>query len=232
MIPIRTSRWLSLRVAVGVGGILLLALASPGCALIMPDSFFPEGEYGPFETFTELAPATGERAPPFALVDLDGHEVALDDLSGQPLLLIVGSYTCPMFRFRQRWIRDLTDDYAGRAHVVIIYATEIHPVGSPSPATGAEWDVCANLLGGVRLGQPPDLAARRERAIYAKDAMDLETLVLIDGMDNAVWDAYGRGGAPAYVIDSEGRIVHRRVWIEPDEIRVALDQLLDPVPAE
>lgn len=208
--------------------ILAIATAAPGCAVVMPDAFFPEGEYGPFETFTSIAPATGDPAPPFTLVDLNGDDVALNDLIGEPLVLIVGSYTCPMFRFRQRWIRDLTEDYEGRANIVIIYATEIHPVGAPSPATGAEWDVCANLLGGVRLGQPSSLDARRERAMYAKDEMDLETLVLIDDMDNAVWDAYGRGGAPAYVIDGEGRIVHRRVWIEPDQIRDALDQLLDP----
>lgn len=47
-----------------------------------------------------------------------------------------------------------------------------------------------------------------------------------DGMDNGIWKAYGAASSPAFVIDREGRIALRQVWLDPKGIAQALDRLL------
>ena len=40
------------------------------------------------------------------------------------------------------------------------------------------------------------------------------------------WRAYGAASSPGFVIDRNGRIVLRQVWIDPEEIDTVLDSLL------
>ena len=50
--------------------------------------------------------------------------------------------------------------------------------------------------------------------------------MLIDEMNNAVWQAYGAASSPAFVIDTKGKIAARQVWINPKELRQVLSRLL------
>jgi cytochrome oxidase Cu insertion factor (SCO1/SenC/PrrC family) len=45
------------------------------------------GEQSAFDPSVSAAPVKGARAPDFTLTDLDGDEVSLSDLRGQPVLL-------------------------------------------------------------------------------------------------------------------------------------------------
>ncbi len=45
-------------------------------------------------------PHTGEVAPDFELLDLDGTPVRLRDLRGRPVVIEFGSYSCPIFSDR------------------------------------------------------------------------------------------------------------------------------------
>ena len=58
--------------------------------------------------------------------------------------------------------------------------------------------------------------------MFARQAMQSNARFVVDGMDNRVWQKYGRAPSAAFVIDQAGRIVLRQPWVEP----VALDEVL------
>ena len=92
----------------------------------------------------------GDTAFDFTLYDLNGDSLRLGEaLSyGKPVLLIAGSYTCPVFRQKSSVINDVISFYAGQVDVYIIYTLEAHPDGdtsvyfgyvNPTTHTGFVW---------------------------------------------------------------------------------------------
>jgi len=179
--------------------------------------------------FPEAAPSPGKTAPDFVLESITGEEVRLGDLIGErPVVLQVGSRSCPVFRYRRFGMGELYDEYRDRVRFVVVYSREAHPVGSKSPYTEGEWDLAINRLAGVRLGDPSTYDERRKRARESRDVLKIEAEVLVDGMDDRVWRLYGAAPSPAYVIDRGGRVVLTQAWVDPGEIRETLEGLLAP----
>jgi len=192
---------------------------------------FPHAPGPRLAHFDGTSPAPGERAPGFTLPDLRGGEVALASLLGErPLVLVLGSESCPVFRHRRHWLHALVRRYRERVAFLAVYTREAHPVGSPSPYTGEEWDLWVNRLSGVRVAEPGSLPERVRQATRAREALDLEIPVVVDRMDDAVWRAYGAASAPVFVIDAQGRVVARQVWSDPAALRETLDRLLEAPP--
>lgn len=178
--------------------------------------------------FPEIAPAAGEPAPDVELRDLAGNRVALAELLGErPVVIQLGSYTCPVFRYRRFGMAKLHRDYGDRVRFVVVYTREAHPVGTKSPYSEGEWDTWVNRVTGVRLGEPADRAERRERAAEAHRELELPGEILVDGMDDRAWELYGRAPSPAFVVDREGKVALAQRWVRPKAIRRVLDRLLD-----
>jgi hypothetical protein len=195
------------------------SLTAAGC--------FPTQAGPRLEHFASTSPEPGTPAPLFALPDLRGEEVRFPSAgSGRPLVLALGSETCPVFRHRRHWLHALERSYRERVDFLAVYTREAHPVGSPSPFTGEEWDIWVNLVAGVRVREPQNLDERIEQARHAAEALDLKMPVVVDRMDDAVWRAYGAASAPVFVIDAEGRVAERQVWSDPSALRDVLDHLL------
>jgi peroxiredoxin len=189
---------------------------------------FPKKPGLRLQHFATSAPEVGSLAPDFELLDVSGLPVRLSDLLGEkPIVLQFGSHSCPVYRYRRFSVRELYDDLGERAHFLFIYTLEAHPVGSKSPYSEKEWDTWWNRLAGVRVQQPGDLEERRELARFSTEQMEVDARVLVDGLDNAVWKAYGAASSPAFVIDQEGRVAARYVWIEPKRIKEAILSLLE-----
>ena len=177
--------------------------------------------------FPQTAPAEGAEAPEFELATPEGETVRLSDVVGEkPVVLQVGSHTCPVYRYRSRGMRALHDDYAGRARFLVVYTGEAHPVGTASPYTEDEWNPWINRVAGVSLPDPESYEERRERAGFSREKLEREVLYAVDRMDDAVWKSYGAAPSPAFVIDRDGRIALSQVWVDPDGIRRTLDALL------
>lgn len=196
------------------------ALVSVGC--------FPKSPGASLAHFPDAAPAVGQPAPDFILETVDGGEsVRLQDLVGdKPVVVQLGSHSCPVYRYRRHTMDNLWEDYADRVHFVVVYTTEAHPVGSKSPYSDAEWDPMINKLTGVRVTEPETLDERRDAAASSKADLGLPVPVLVDTMDNAVWSAYGEAASPAFVIDLDGEIALSQPWVHPKDIRATLDRLL------
>lgn len=207
------------------GGLLALALlATTGC--------FPRQAGPGLSHFADQAPAIGAPAPRFELRGLDGETVSLDELVGErPLVLQLGSHSCPVYRYRRFGMRELWEEYRGRVGFLLLYTVEAHPRGTPSPyrdpqRNGGEWDLLLNRVVGVRLPRATDLDERAAAARRSAEALEIPYPVAVDGMDDAVWRAYGAAPSAGYVLDRRGRVVLVQPWIDPAEIRLALDRLL------
>lgn len=204
------------------------ALVLVGLAGLALGSCFPH-EAGPrLAHFDELAPRIDDPAPAFELRSVDGTLVELGDLVGeQPIVLQLGSRSCPVFRNRRHWVEGLIEDYGGRVRFLVVYTLEAHPAGSKSPYADEEWLTIFNRAAGVRIPQAQSLEERMAEARLTRDRLELTSTVLVDNLDNGVWNAYGAASSPAFVIDRSGRVVLRQVWIDPKEIRRTLDRLLE-----
>ncbi len=201
-----------------------IAMLSSGCALLFPIEAGEELAH-----FPETAPEPGQPAPELEVRRLDGSTVSLSELVGdQPIVLQLGSHSCPVYRYRRFDIFKLQRDYQDRVQFVVVYTTEAHPVGASSPYRDHEWLSFPNWITGTRVSQPATLAERIAQAQWSSSALKREDLILVDEIDNQTWKTYGAAPSPAFVIDNEGVVVLRQPWVEPKGIRLALDQLLDP----
>ncbi len=198
---------------------LTVSLLALGC--------FPHGPGNRLAHFAEQAPSVGDPAPDFRLVDLEGNTVELSDLIGdKPIVLRLGSHSCPVYRYRRFDLEPLIEDYRDRVHFLTVYTLEAHPVGSESPYTEDEWVSLPNRLTGVYVKQPETAEERMKTARDSHRKLDLPEPMVVDDMDDSVWRAYGSASSPAFVIDRQGRVALRQVWVTPKEIRRVLNDLL------
>jgi hypothetical protein len=189
---------------------------------------FPH-EPGPrLSHFADAAPALGETVPDLVLSDLSGNEVVLADLLGNgPVVLQLGSRSCPVFRYRRYGMEKLQERFGDRVQFLVIYTQEAHPVGSKSPYVDREWNPWINRWTGVRITQPTTDEERRQLAQATLEDLELRGQLMVDGLDNAAWLAFGAASAPAFVLASDGRVVLSQVWVDPKPIADLLEELLD-----
>jgi len=186
---------------------------------------FPTKPGPSLKHFESEAPNVGDIAPTFALQTLEGQNVSLDSLIGEkPIVLQFGSHTCPVYRYRRFGMRQLHEKHKGKAHFLMVYTLEAHPVGSPSPYSNKEWVSLWNRIPGVLVSQHEDYKERLEQAQYSKKTLQkyYQYQYLVDTIDNKVWNHYGSAASPAYVIDLSGKIALRQAWVNPKEIDTIL----------
>lgn len=202
--------------------LLLVCASQTACSLLFPTE---AGES--LSHFDATAPAVAAPAPDFELTDIDGNDVALHDLVGdKPVVVQLGSYSCPVFRYRRFDMQELQREFLGRVDFVVVYTQEAHPVDSINPYVDRIWNPVINKVVGVNLPEHKSAEQRRTQASATYDLVELDSLFLVDGMDNAVWRQYGAAPSAAYVVDLQGNIYLRQPWVYPKEIRKALNEIL------
>lgn len=186
----------------------------------------------PFQTppiETNGRPA-GENAADFSLYDLQGDQFNLEEalLQGKPVLMIAGSYTCPVFRNKIPLINEIQATYADQLTTVIVYTAEAHPDIDISPYYGAVNTHAANFAEGILYMQPTTYGERSTVAADMLDAMPIDVPILIDGPCNEWWNYYGPAPNIAYLIDVNGMIFSRHGWLDkfPQDINCDIDSLL------
>ena len=177
--------------------------------------------------FATAAPAEAAPAPDFELTDIDGNTVTLGELIGdKPVVVQLGSYSCPVFRYRRFYMQELQREFAGRVDFVVVYTQEAHPYDAINPYEDRVWNPLINKAFGVNVAEHKTLEERRQRATATFAAVELDSRFLVDSMDNAVWEQYGAAPSPAFVLDRDGTIRLRQAWVNPREISAVLSELL------
>ncbi|MBA2237998.1 MAG: hypothetical protein H0W24_04760 [Lysobacter sp.] len=203
-----------------LGGLVIFA---SGCA-----SLFPVEADEDLAHFATQAPQLGQAAPELEARRLDGTPVRLSEMldGKRPVVLQLGSHSCPVYRYRRFDIAKLQREYAGEVAFVVVYTIEAHPEGSKSPYREGEWLTNINRITRTRVQQPESTEARIAQAIWSTEKLGRNDMVVVDTFEDQTWQRYGSAPSAAFVIDTAGNIVLRQPWVEPDGIRRALDGLL------
>lgn len=172
----------------------------------------------------------GDTAYDFTLYNLNGDSLNLKTAlsNGRPVLLIAGSYTCPVYRNKVPVINDLINAYAGLLDVYIIYTVEAHPVIDTSVYFGYVNTTSQNIQAGILYQQPTTYGERKAVLTDMLAGMNTFAPVFIDGPCNNWWSVYGPAPNNAYLIDTNGIIFAKHGWFNkyPDNIYCDIDSLL------
>jgi len=188
----------------------------------MKGSDFSEFDEGPMHDMFG-GPQKGQEAPDFTLTTIDGKIISLSSYIGKkPVVLEFGSYTCPVFREKNPSMEKLHSKYGNDAAFFIIYVTEAHPSGDPSPYTGKEWVTAPNKSKGILYRQPVNMSQRTDLAKDAQSNLNIQIPIIIDNMNNSAWKAYGKTPNAAYIIGTDGQIKLRQGWFNPSQFEKVL----------
>lgn len=166
----------------------------------------------------DAGPAVGEGAPAFELPGLDGKPVTLASLRGKPTVIEFGSYTCPIFRRKVDAIEAIRREFGDQVNWVLVYTREAHPTDG--------WVVEANERAGIRIPQHKTFEDRVACARLTAEKLPVGMLVAVDGVDDKVTNAFAGHPNRGYVLDGDGKVVSKQVWIEAAATRAALRHLL------
>jgi hypothetical protein len=172
----------------------------------------------------------GENAADFTLYKPNGDSIRLSNVlsAGKPVLLVAGSYTCPVFRKKIPDINSMAAYYNGQLEVYIVYVVEAHPVVDVSPYSGQVWVTSDNTNEGVLYEQPETYGERLEviDSMLAKYTVNVD--ILVDGPCNNWWLNYGPAPNNAYLIDTNGKIFAKQGWYNkaPENMWCEIDSML------
>ncbi|REJ85241.1 MAG: T9SS C-terminal target domain-containing protein [Bacteroidetes bacterium] len=171
-----------------------------------------------------------DTVPDFTLYDLNGDSMNLSSTlnSGKPILLIAGSYTCPVFRNKIASINNVVNTYDTLISVFVVYTLEAHPDVDISVYSGNVNPTSGNIAAGILYRQPTTYGERKLIAQDLLDSMAINARVLIDGPCNNWWLNYGPAPNNAYLIRPDGVVFAKHGWYDksPENILCDLDSLL------
>ena len=189
---------------------------------------FPKHAGKTLSHFSTEAPSVGTVAPNFKLQNIDGETVELAQLIGEkPIVLQLGSHSCPVYRYRRFGMNKLYREYSNKAHFLLVYTIEAHPVGAINPYVDREWVSSFNYLTNTLVEKHLNYESREKMANFSTNKLKIPYPTVVDNMENEIWKSYGRAPSAAFVIDQEGRIALTLPWVNPHDIAKTLDQLID-----
>jgi hypothetical protein len=166
----------------------------------------------------------------FTLYDINNQPVnirqELED--GKPILLVSGSYTCPVFRNKLPALNQVVSQYGSSVKTFIIYTVEAHPIVDPSPYSGTVWVTSQNQQEGVLYRQAQDYGQRLSLVNEMKSKMNILSPILLDGPCNEWWQYFGPAPNNAYLIKPDGTVFRKHGWFHkaPDDIFCDIDSLM------
>jgi len=98
-------------------------------------------------------------------------------------------------------LQTLYEEFRARFEFAVIYIQEAHPTDG--------WQVPSNLVDGIEYAQPRTMEERRAVAADCCHALELSAPLYLDGMDNAVDQAFNAWPERLCVLAAGGRIVYR-----------------------
>ncbi len=140
----------------------------------------------------------------------DGGSYTLSANNGKIRAFMFGSITNPPARMQmERWSR-LMKKYANQdVQLFVIYGDELHPGD------------------GKAFKAYPLPKSEYEKMAYAQEFAQLGALpVLVDGLNDATYNAYGRAPNGAYLVDKDGNLVFRSTWADARKMEHMIDTLL------
>ena len=147
----------------------------------------------------DLSPLVGHPAPDIELRRPDGAAFRLSSLRGRPLVLVLGSYTCPQLRHGAPEVNRLYERHGGEALFLMAYIREAHPEGEA-------WKSTINEREGIRLPEARTVAERAEHAALCRKELGISYEAVLDGLDGAAEAAFSAFPSRVFVVDPRGTV--------------------------
>jgi tetratricopeptide (TPR) repeat protein len=177
----------------------------------------PGGGAAPAEP---VSPLVGHQAPDVTLLGADGHEIRLSALRGRPLVLMVGSFTCPQLRHGAPDVVRLYERHGERARFLMAYIREAHP-------DGEAWQSTINRREGIRLPEARSMPERAEHAALCRRELNIPFEAALDGLDGKAEAAFSAFPSRVFVIDSRGTVTFSSALdvesFRPEALEAALE---------
>lgn len=175
--------------------------------------------------FCNPGPEVGDTMPDFTLYDRVDNPFTLSNklMNGKYMLLISGSYTCPVFRNKVPSINNIVTNYANDVNTFVVYQLEAHPATDTSIYFGYVNPGGQNTSQGILFDQPRTYGERKNIIDTMNANLSILAPILIDGPCNEFLDYFGPAPNNAYLIDSNGVIVLKHCWYDKFPISIAND---------
>jgi tetratricopeptide (TPR) repeat protein len=184
---------------------LVASLDSPGGAVV------PRGL---------ASPLVGRPAPDVTLQGPDGRDFPLSSLRGRPLVLMLGSFTCPQLRHGAPEVSRLYERHKGAVRFLMVYIREAHP-------DGEAWQSTINRREGISLPEARSLPERAEHAAVCRRELKIPFETALDGLDGKVETALSAFPSRVLVIDALGTVTFSSALdvetFRPAELEAALE---------
>lgn len=184
-----------------------------------------QGRYGRFDgdLREEGRLKVGDLAPDFTLGTADGKStVALSSFrADRPVVLVFGSYSCPILRRQLPGLKGIYEHYKHRAEFLFVYIEEAHAADASA--------LRENEHQGIFIPQHKTLEDRCQAASLCAAALEGKLPVLVDTMDNRLRKAYSGWPVRLYVIGEDGRIAYKG---SPTPERFTLAEMVGPLERE
>ena len=154
----------------------------------------------------DAGPQPGYLAPDFELDDTDGETWWLGAMRDRPVVLVIGSGSCPLTEGSLPALREVYRDFSDRTDWFFLYVREAHP-GEHLPFHSSD-------------------EQKRANARFFYQAEKLPWKVLVDDLEGTTHRAYGLLPNSVFVVDVDGRISFRGDFAHGPTLRSALEHLL------
>lgn len=152
-------------------------------------------------------PRPGERLEDLALSRLDGGELRLSELAGRPVVIEMGSYTCPQFVANVDRMNELRRRFSD-VEFLALYTREAHP--------------------GERIGPHRHQAEKRILAQRLREESGDRRTYLVDDLEGRANLALGGMPNALYVLDGSRRVVYRALFAWAPDVTRVLEEMAAP----
>ncbi len=150
------------------------------------------------------APKIGDAAVDFSATTIDGKIVRLSDFYGRPVILEMGSLSCPHVVYRVPLMNSAARRHP-EATFLVLYTREAHPGAGVPP---------------IRSMQTKLTHARRLR-----DEDGERRQIIVDDVEGTAHKLFGQLPDAVFVFDETGRVVFRSSWNDVDAVETVLSRL-------
>jgi Flp pilus assembly protein TadD len=147
----------------------------------------------------DVSPLVGHPAPDVVLQRPDGSAFRLSSLRGRPLVLVLGSYTCPQLRHGAPEVNRLYGRHRDHARFLFAYIREAHPEGEA-------WQSTVNRREGISLPEARSNSERAEHAALCRRELKIPYEAALDGLDGKAEAAFSAFPSRVFVIDGRGTV--------------------------
>ena len=157
----------------------------------------------------------GDTMADFTLYDINGDSLTLSSIldTGKKVLMVAGSYTCPIFRNQMSIINDVHEQFGDEIECFVVYTVEAHPTGSVMPYSGNINPTNPPYYQPTTYGERKDNLQDMINGIGdgAYIPVQIDVPIYIDGPCNEWWE-YFNGPNNAYLIDNNGVLFAYHNW--------------------